>query len=257
MTTGGNEGLSTALVRLDDQEARALVAALPPTHVAVALAIGPASDRARALALVPAHRIAQVLAVDESVYDPAFGLHDDPQGPIETLTAHEAKRLQQDPTTRDLVVVLNADLTGTPRAWGLRPWHEQFRASEALERLDAILESSNADDWKSAALTTVSPAYWALALQSLLDDLVELDERTDAIAAIDQRCYELIRERLEWATAELIVEVMEAREEQLITARQAIAVTDTGVGVLDRLAAVRSAKDLLAELRREPAVEKE
>lgn len=231
-----------ALVHLPPEAARALVTALPAATVADAL-MKLGARAGEVLALVPAERVAYVLVLDRATFDPNIQPYDVPQGHVERITRAEAERLRAE-GHGELVRVLDTDIIGNEIAWGFSPTQEQVRLSVARDRLDAILESGNDAAWKRAALRSMPFAYWALALRASEvreDDAVA---RIAVIAACDPFTAAGVRIWLRYSIADCVTEVMMERDAILPDALPAIAVSEEGAAVMERLRTRESAKAL-------------
>ncbi len=179
-------GVPVSIVRLDTPQGLAAVASLPAVQVAAALLTLPTrSARSAVIAALATGQVPEVLRRDAHVFDPVFGRFGDElaDGGYFELSAAEYAALKARGLVKTLgnrLVPLHFNPVGTSvTLWGVRNFPCQVRASEAYERLVAVLDSGNDAAWKRAALEAMPAEYWALALL----DAEDAEERVTQIAA--------------------------------------------------------------------------
>lgn len=248
-----------SLARHFAQEAKALVVVMPPSRIVRELAATTSrTDRAFVLSLVPSEKMSAVLFTDKEVFAPSIRERrgKTPYGII-PITPEEyremQRRVKKNPhLTADLeahLVVLQCDAVGNPISVCLRQFAEDMNSDEALERLDAILESGNDDAWKRAALEAVPVEYWIFALKDGGEHADELHAKINEM----KRLLGVEEIHFAWGETDLYLRVMEAREERLPEFAETVEVgEDTAAAetaMSEKPARGQTARDLLAEIR--------
>ena len=248
-----------SLARHFSDEAKAIVAVMPPGRIVAEIAATPGRiARAFVLSLVPLEKLPAVLLKDTGVFDPNLRMR---RGEVPhcvtriTRDEHDEikRRIGKNPAAKAVfaahLVELEYDPMGRPIAFGLRSFLEDMSPDEALERLDAVLESDNDDAWKRAALKAVPIEYWGIAVWSLKDE--EITHRADAIERLlnISNFLQIISD----AEETLFLRVMEAREERLPEFEETIEVGEEAAAAQAAMSAApakkMSALDMLAAIR--------
>lgn len=247
--------LDNKALTLPSQEAKALVRSQPTRVLANALSAWKREERSSCLALVPADRVPAVLALDKGVYDTDRYADEELKATVEPISDGEYAALKLQGFSSHLVPI-SSGLFGNVTQWGLASWTIQFRETEALERLDAILGSDNEPQWKHEVLTNMGAEYWALALR-WVKERTELDARIDAIEAIDRKFSTRVRDLLEEDEKVLLTRVMEDREATIARVEEEEPIMEVDLETMQQVEGRftktaqrgKQAKDMLAALR--------
>lgn len=231
---------------------------LPVPQILAEFGSVPPGDRAGILALLPVEKVPAVLLQDPRVFTVPMSRLDQPPGDrsrgiVTPLSLAEADHLREAGLGTWLVPTEWDPMGDKAIAWGLLRFVGSFSAADALERLDAILESENDPEWKLGALQSMPEAYWALALRETASiDEDDPESRLMAMEAINPDYATAVRTSMErYGREELYLRVMEAREERLplLQMEGAPVLSEESVDALARMGERRSAADILAEIR--------
>lgn len=262
---GYRPATALALVTLPRDEALAIAEKTGSADLAQALSrLQKPSELATLVALVPADRIPVVLAQDTRVFETARSYaefpdsYDPPMGTVEPLRHAEYESLKKAGHGRWLVPVQHNDF-GDPVVWGLRSSLTNIRQSEALERLEAILEADNDDAWKGEALRGLPSAYIEIAIRYACkqhDNRIVRDEIMEAIGKIvasdpdsDGDLVGQLEACESCSDDELHTKLVEERETLLESVKTTIVLTEAASEAAQNLSQRRSVKDLLNSIR--------
>ena len=251
------------LVRMERAQALAIVATMAPQDLALSLKdLRKPGEIAELVTLVPTEKLRPVLAQDPRVFERARDYldapdaYDNPQGPVLAITLSEYRRLFAEGHGRWLVPTTWSDL-GEPISWGVRSTLTNFHAVEAYDRLKAILESENDNDWMLAALKALSHPYIVLSLKYLIDQehRLEMETLLDKVKAVMAKDFDgddfvaELEDLFDADTNTLLVRLHEEREQILAETAVVITLTPEAAEVVQRMAERPSAQALLDQIR--------
>lgn len=226
-----------------------------PQIVKLISGTGP-SNRIQLIEALPVEALAPVLLQDPMVFRPLkmqSAYTAKLEGYIEPISVKEMKALVKAGHGEWIVEIEWSESTGQPIAWGYRYAVSTFDPEEALDRLEAILNSGNDMTWKRAAIDALPREYLALAVKA---DPEHIDELLHKIAEINPDLSRLVDPLVDAEDKELFMRAIERREDAIVAlgmnvGDQAIEITPEASAVATSLEERRRARDLLAELRQE------
>ncbi len=218
------------------------------------------SEIATIVALVPVGQLPLFLAQDSRTFAPATTWdadpdgYDEPQGALQALT-HTQYHALCAAGQQAWIVPIDRNSYGEAVRYALRDSITRFHPSEALDRLEAILDSDEDDLHKGAALRAFPHEYMLLALRyAKKQEPLAAHEKLEQMARIFEKDPEdegFLREieGLEmYSDGELHSRMIEDRERLLADAMRTIELTPEAAAAQERLQAKVSSKSLLDDL---------